>query len=110
LIGCYERTIVDLGTGDGAAVIRTARNQPEVLAIGVDAESSGLCEASRRAARPEHKGGLSNALFLVGDASAALTVLRCGVDEVRITLPWGSLLRLVLDGERDFAHAVAGSL
>lgn len=37
-------------------------------------------------------------------------MLRGHVDEVRITLPWGSLLRLVLDGEREFAHAVAGSL
>jgi hypothetical protein len=32
------------------------------------------------------------------------------VDELRITLPWGSLLRLVLEGEQAFAEAVAGSL
>jgi hypothetical protein len=53
---------------------------------------------------------VTNALFLVGDASAALTVLRGRLDEVRITLPWGSLLRAVLEGERAFALAVAGSL
>jgi tRNA G46 methylase TrmB len=110
LIVRYQRTIVDLGTGDGSAVIRTARSQPGVLAVGVDADASGLRETSRRAARPVRKGGLPNAHFLVGDASAALTALRSRVDEVRITLPWGSLLRLVLEGERDFAHAVAGSL
>jgi hypothetical protein len=65
---------------------------------------------SRRAALPVRKGGLPNALFLVDDASAALTALQGRLHEVRITLPWGSLLRRVLDGERDFALAVAGSV
>jgi hypothetical protein len=81
-----------------------------VLAIGVDTDASGLSEASRRAARPARKGGLPNALFLVSDARAALSAVHGRVDEVRITLPWGALLRWVLDGERDFADAVAGSL
>lgn len=67
-------------------------------------------EASRRAAGPVHKGGLPNALFLVGDAGAALAMLQGRVDELRITLPWGSLMRVVLGGERDFARSVAGSL
>jgi 16S rRNA (adenine(1408)-N(1))-methyltransferase len=81
-----------------------------VFAIGVDADASGLREASRRAAAPARKGGLPNVLFLVGDASEALRLLEGRVDEVRITLPWGSLLRAVLQGERAFALAVAGSL
>jgi len=67
-------------------------------------------DASRRAAGPVRRGRLANALFLVGDASAALAMLQGRVDELRITLPWGSLMRVVLGGERDFAHAVAGSL
>jgi hypothetical protein len=100
-------------------VLRAARADAGVFAIGVDTDASGLREASRRAARPARKGGLPNALFLVGEASAALALFgdpRTGqrgekrIDEVWITLPWGSLLRAVLDGERDFASAVAGSL
>jgi tRNA G46 methylase TrmB len=110
LIGRHERTIVDLGTGDGSAVLRIARLEPRALVIGVDADASSLREAARRATRPAHKGGLPNALFLVADARATLAVLRGRVDELRITLPWGSLLRMVLEGERDFALAVAGSL
>jgi hypothetical protein len=47
---------------------------------------------------------------VVADATDALRTLQQSVDEVRITLPWGSLLRAVLDGERAFALAVAGSL
>ena len=89
---------------------KLARACPEVLVVGVDTSADGLVETSRRAARPAHKGGLSNALFLVGDATQALCMLQGRVDEVRISLPWGSLLRAILEGERDFALAVAGAL
>jgi 16S rRNA (adenine(1408)-N(1))-methyltransferase len=99
--------MLDLGTGDGAAVIRAARADRSTLAIGVDADASGLREVSRKAA---HRGQVPNALFVVGDASEALCLLRGQVDELRITLPWGSLLRRVLTGEREFALAVAGSV
>jgi 16S rRNA (adenine(1408)-N(1))-methyltransferase len=91
-------------------VTRLARRCPDVLAIGVDTSPSGLIQTSRRAALSLRKGGLPNAIFLVGDASEALQALRGRVCELRITLPWGSLLRAVLQGEREFALAVAGSL
>ena len=102
--------MVDLGTGDGAAVLRLARASPEVLVIGVDADAAGLREASRKAHRPPRKGGLPNALFLAGDATDALSLLSGRVHELRIVLPWGSLLREMLSGERRFALAVAGAL
>ena len=66
-----------------------------------------MVEASWRA---ERKAGLGNALFLAGDATEALQLLHARVDELRIVLPWGSLLTAVLDGERAFALAVAGAL
>ena len=87
-------------------MLQAARREPGCLAIGVDAEASRLQEASRRA----RKHALANTLFLAGDAAAALRLLHGRVDELRITLPWGSLLRLVVDGEQQFAEAVAGSL
>jgi tRNA G46 methylase TrmB len=90
--------------------MRLAHLCPEVLAIGVDTSADGLVEVSRRAARATRKGGLPNALFLVGDAAEALQALQGCVSEVRITLPWGALLRRVLLGEREFALAVGGSL
>jgi tRNA G46 methylase TrmB len=87
-------------------VLQIARCRPCDLAIGVDAEASRLQEAARRA----RKHGWSNVLFLAGQAAEALELLRGRVDDLRITLPWGSLLRLVLEGEQAFAEAVAGSL
>ena len=110
MIGRHARTIVDLGTGDGGAVVHAARRHPEALVIGVDTNASGLAEVSRRAARPPRKGGLPNTLFLAAEASAALALLRGRVDQVYVTLPWGSLLRAVVEGEKEFAHAVMGAL
>ena len=98
--------MLDLGTGDGAAVLSVARLEPGCFAIGVDAEATRLQHAWGRARR----AGLSNTLFLAGDAADALRLLSARVDELRITLPWGLLLRLVLEGEQAFAEAVAGSL
>ena len=73
----------------------------------MDTNAAGLSDVSRRAAG---KRGAENALFVVADATDALSSLHGQVDLLTITLPWGSLLRRVLDGEREFALAVAGSL
>lgn len=55
-----------------------------------------MSEASLRAARPERKGGLSNALFAVAAAEALPPELRGRAAEVTIHFPWGSLLRATL--------------
>jgi tRNA G46 methylase TrmB len=86
--------------------LRLAAREPSTLAIGVDTNASGLVEVSRRA----HKKGLGNAVFFAGEATEALLLLCGQVDAITITLPWGSLLQRVLEGERAFALAVAGAL
>ena len=77
---------------------------PETLVIGVDTNLAGLRDVSRRAR------DVPNALFVVADAGDVLGALGGCADELTITLPWGSLLRRVLSGERAFALAVAGAL
>jgi len=83
--------ILDLGTGDGRAVLERAAAEPDALVIGMDAASTAMAEASRRADR----GGVANALFLTAAAEtlATTTALARRVDLVTVTLPWGSLLR-----------------
>lgn len=56
-------------------------------------------DASRRAARAPRSGGLPNAMFVVAAAETLPTELAGRVDQMRITLPWGSLLRGVLGAE-----------
>lgn len=73
-----------------------ARREPRTLVIGVDASAPAMAEASLRAARPERKGGLPNALFVVAAAEAVPEELRARADELTILFPWGSLLRATL--------------
>jgi 16S rRNA (adenine(1408)-N(1))-methyltransferase len=100
----HRRAILDLGTGDGAAVLRLARRQPETLVIGVDADAATMREASDRADRKLARGGLPNVLFLTGTLRelTALGLTSATIDEVRVTLPWGSLLRAAVHAEQPF--------
>jgi hypothetical protein len=50
-------------------------------------------DASRLAARQPNKDGLRNALFVLAAAEHLPSELDGRVDELRITLPWGSLVR-----------------
>ena len=102
--------MVDLGTGDGRAVLARARREPGALVIGVDAAAAAMAESSLRAARPVGKGGLSNALFVVAAAERPPAELLGIAAEVTIAMPWGSLLRgaLALDDVCEGAAGIAG--
>lgn len=102
--------MVDLGTGDGRAVLARARREPGALVIGVDASAPAMAESSLRAARPVRKGGLPNALFVVAAAERPPAELLGIAAEVTIAIPWGSLLRgsLALDDAGEAAAGIAG--
>jgi 16S rRNA (adenine(1408)-N(1))-methyltransferase len=53
---------IDLGTGDGRYVLRTAAERPDTLAIGLDANAAAMAASARRATR---RDALPNALFAV---------------------------------------------
>jgi 16S rRNA (adenine(1408)-N(1))-methyltransferase len=80
-------------------VLRTARREPTTLAIGVDADAASMRETSRRAARAAKEGGLPNALFIVAAVETLPDELHAIADEVRVTFPWGSLLRGVVGAD-----------
>jgi hypothetical protein len=91
-------------------VLRAARRSPEGAFLGIDADASRMREASARAARPASKGGLPNAWFAVAAAEALPGALEGRVDHLRVTLPWGSLLRAALGPERWFSEAAGRML
>jgi 16S rRNA (adenine(1408)-N(1))-methyltransferase len=102
--------IVDLGTGDGKAVLAAAAADARALVIGLDADASAMAESSRRAARPARTGGFPNALFVVASAERVPPAL-CGLaDQVGVLFPWGSLLRGVLGLDDEAARGVAALL
>jgi 16S rRNA (adenine(1408)-N(1))-methyltransferase len=92
--GCAE-VAIDLGTGDGAYVVRTARAAPRRFVIGVDANADNLAEASRKAAGKPARGGLANALFVHASVEALPDELAGIAGHVTVLFPWGSLLRAV---------------
>ena len=85
--------IVDIGTGDGRAVLDAAARDRAALVIGIDAVPTTMAGSSRRADRR----GPRNALFIAAGAEATTTSPLAGrADLVTVTFPWGSLLRGVL--------------
>ena len=86
-LGATELAI-DLGTGDGAYVVRAARAHPRTLYVGIDAVVDHLRKAAR---------SVPNALFVRASAEALPDELAGLAASVTILLPWGSLLRAVLE-------------
>lgn len=99
---------IDVGTGDGRAVLATAAAEPASLVIGLDADAAAMAESSRRAARRSPRGGLPNALYLVAAAEALPPELARIAGRVTVRLPWGSLLRGCLGGDEVVARSLAG--
>jgi 16S rRNA (adenine(1408)-N(1))-methyltransferase len=100
--------VLDLGTGDGAFVYQSAREDPSRFYVGLDAEPSALQEVSARALRKPAKGGLPNALFLRAAVEALPPDLSGVANEVHIHFPWGSLLHAVLTGDLAILHGIRG--
>jgi hypothetical protein len=73
--------------------------RPRALVLGIDADAASMQRASRLAARPVAKGGVPNACFVVAPAESLPRDLDGAADEVRVHLPWGSLLRGLVAGD-----------
>jgi 16S rRNA (adenine(1408)-N(1))-methyltransferase len=99
---------IDVGTGDGRAILTAAARQPTTLALGLDANAAGMAEASLRAARTARKGGLPNAAFVLAAAESPPTALDASAGLVTVRFPWGSLLRGVVGEDDAVAAGVAG--
>ncbi|MFL5751461.1 MAG: hypothetical protein ACJ767_12680 [Chloroflexota bacterium] len=71
-----------------------------------------MADASRRASRSVSKGGVANAVFVVGSAERPAAELEGVADELTVNFPWGSLLRgvLALDGAAAAAAGIASLL
>lgn len=99
---------IDIGTGDGRAVLAAAAREPATLVLGLDANASAMVEASRRAARGARKGGFPNAGFILATAESPPSALQGSADLVTVRFPWGSLLRGVVGAHPAVAAGVAG--
>lgn len=89
----HDRTIVDLGTGDGRAVVLEAAADPRAFVLGIDADARTMADRSRRAAAMPAKGGQPNAAFIASGVELLPPELDGIGDRLTVRFPWGSLLR-----------------
>jgi 16S rRNA (adenine(1408)-N(1))-methyltransferase len=82
---------LDLGTGDGRLPLAWAREQPQRLFIGLDANAKGLRLVSGRASRER----TANLLYVRAAVESLPRELDGIADRVTVVLPWGSLLAAV---------------
>jgi 16S rRNA (adenine(1408)-N(1))-methyltransferase len=98
--------VLDLGTGDGKHVLAEARRRPDTLVVGLDAGPDAMRPTAARAARKPAKGGQPNALFVWASAEAVPAELT-GVTEVHSLMPWGSLLRALVEPDEAVLRGIA---
>jgi 16S rRNA (adenine(1408)-N(1))-methyltransferase len=95
---------IDVGTGDGRAVLARAAAELSALAIGIDASAAGMVDSSRRA----HRRGPHNARFFA-EAADVLPGRFAGAGSlVTVSFPWGSLLQGVLGRQPAVLCGIAG--
>lgn len=92
---------MDIGTGDGLFVYHWARQSPQTLFIGIDANRRPLQKISERIYRKPSKGGLPNILFVQAAVETLPLELQGIAHEVHINFPWGSLLAAVAGGNAE---------
>jgi len=90
---------LDIGTGDGRFVYRSARCNPSQFFVGIDANTRPLQKISQKICRTPAKGGAPNALFIQASVENLPDELNGIANEVHVHFPWGSLLRAVALGE-----------
>jgi 16S rRNA (adenine(1408)-N(1))-methyltransferase len=107
VIAPYDGVTLDVGTGDGRFAFRYAQEHPIRFVIGMDPVRENVRETSSKAAKKPERGGVANALFVVGSIEQPPAELRGMADEIYVTLPWGSLMRGIILGDEAVLTALA---
>lgn len=98
LAGCGYISL-DLGTGDGRFVCKSAEQNKDKFFIGVDSCRENLHANSRK--------GLPNALFVIASAQVLPCELNGLASHISINFPWGSLLESLLNADACLTHGLA---
>ncbi len=87
--------VLDVGTGDGLYLYRSARANAAKFFIGIDANARPLEKISEKIYRKPSKGGLANVLFVQSAVEELPPELDGVANEIEVNFPWGSLLSAV---------------
>lgn len=100
-VAAADRVVVDVGTGDARAAWRLARAEPDTLVIGLDPAWQRMTDTAARARRKPAKGGAPNLILVNAAVEAAPSALDGVADAVTVLMPWGGLLRGVVEASAD---------
>lgn len=100
-VAAAARVVVDVGTGDARAAWRLARAEPDTLVIGLDPAWQRMADTAARARRKPAKGGAPNLVLVNAAVEAAPPALDGVADAVTVLMPWGGLLRGVVEVSAD---------
>lgn len=95
----FKSVVVDIGTGDGQFIYRKAKQNPDVLYIGIDASIDSMLKCSIKISKKPSKGGLKNVLLVVGTVEDLPNEMTSIADKITINLPWGSLRDGIVKGD-----------
>lgn len=104
LIKGYKSIILDIGTGDGGFVYKNAKENPTSFYIGIDSNEKNMIEYSTRLTKKVTKGGLNNALYVLGNVENLPIELVNTCDKIFVNLPWGSLRDGLIKGEENILN------
>jgi len=93
----FEKNFLDIGTGDGRFVYKSALLNPQSLYIGID-PASNLKEYQREINRKK----VNNAILINSSIENFNPELKDFFNEITIILPWGNLLKYVVTVDTTF--------
>jgi 16S rRNA (adenine(1408)-N(1))-methyltransferase len=102
----YEEVILDMGTGDGRFVYKSALENPSKLYVGIDPAEKQMELFSKKATRKK----VYNAMFIVGSIEMLPFKLNNFADKIYVILPWGSLLKNIIEPDQNNIKKVSGLL
>lgn len=88
IINKFKHVHLDIGTGDGRFVYKSAKEDSNTMYIGIDPSETQLRIYSKKA----QKDKLANTLFIIGSIDVFPTEIFNTINSISIYFPWGSLL------------------
>jgi 16S rRNA (adenine(1408)-N(1))-methyltransferase len=95
----YQAIHLDIGTGDGAFVYKSAQAQPEAFFIGIDPCIDQLLPYAGKIYRKPAKGGLSNAIYLRESLETLPEALNGQISTIHLNYPWAALLKYFIEAD-----------
>jgi len=97
----FEKVFLDIGTGDGRYVYKSALSNPNYLYIGID-PASNLKEYQREI----NRNRLQNAILINSSIENFNPEVTHFFDKITILLPWGNLLKYTATADQNFFEKI----